>query len=129
MSAEMYQEIILDYYRNPRNHGLLENPDVHSRDVNPLCGDVIEVSLRVKDGIVTEALFAGKGCAISQAATSMLMESIIGKKLEHVLEVQKQEVLDLLGIPVSFVRLKCALLGLKVLKIGVCEELGKTFAE
>jgi len=113
------REAIIDYYKHPRHRGHLENPDVHYQDHNPLCGDQVTVDLKVENGVVVDAMFDGRGCTISQATASMLMEEIIGKPLEALKELDKQYILDLLGIELSPVRLKCALLPLKVLKAGV----------
>lgn len=118
-------EDILDHYRNPRNYGEIENPDIHAKDLNPLCGDVIELFIKVKDGVVSEVKFKGKGCAISQASASKLTEKIIGMRLEDVRKLSRQDILDMLGIELSPVRLKCALLSLKVLKTGVYTYLGQ----
>ena len=119
----MFTDIILDYYRNPKNKGSVKNADAHARDLNPLCGDVIEMSLKIDDGIIAEVKFDGKGCAISQAAASMLTELVEGKDLDYVKALNKEDVLKLLNIPVSPVRLKCALLGLKVLKLAAYPKL------
>lgn len=117
---DLYREIIIDRYKNPAYKGHLDPHDIAFEDDNPLCGDHIEVTLRVDgDSRVIEAAFDGKGCAISQASADLLMESIIGKSLEEVKTLTKQDVLDLLGIELGPVRLKCALLSLKVLKAGV----------
>ena len=123
--SQMYMELILDHYRNPRNFGTLDLANIHARDTNPLCGDVIEMQLRL-DGQnrVEEVRFMGKGCAISQASASMLTEAINGKSLGELKALTKQDVLSLLGIQVSAVRLKCALLSLKVLKTGLYQYLG-----
>jgi nitrogen fixation NifU-like protein len=121
----MYQEVILDYYRNPRNFGIVADPDIHVRDTNPLCGDEIEVSAKIVDGKISEVRFKGKGCAISQAAASMLTELVHGKTLQEIKAVSKEQMLELLSIPVSPVRLKCALLGLKVFKLGLYKYLGE----
>lgn len=126
MSLDMYQEVILDYYRNPRNKGRLPHPDIVSHDVNTSCGDEITMHVLVKDGRIGNIRFSGKGCAISQAAASMLTECALGKSLEEVAKFNKEDVLQLISIPVSCVRLKCALLGLKVLKLGIIQYLGKT---
>jgi len=124
----MYQEFIMDYYRNPRNFGTLPAPQAKHRDTNPLCGDAIEIQLTLdSNGTITAAKFNGKGCAISQAATSMLTEFVIGKKTEEIQQMGKEDILDMLGIPISFVRLKCALLGLKVLKMSVYDYLGQKY--
>lgn len=125
MSMDMYQEVILDYYRNPRNKGRLPHPDIVSHDVNTSCGDEITMHVLVKDGKVGNIRFSGSGCAISQAASSMLTEYSLGKRVEDVAKFNKEDVLGLINIPISCTRLKCALLGLKVLKLGVVEYLGR----
>jgi nitrogen fixation NifU-like protein len=116
---DLYRQNILDHYQTPRNYGTLENPDISAEDSNPLCGDQIRIDLRIKDGTVADVKFSGKGCAISKAAASMLTEEIMGKSLEQVKKIGKDEVLELLGIELGPVRLKCALLALKTLKVGV----------
>lgn len=117
---DLYREIIIDRYKNPAYKGHLDPHDIAFEDDNPLCGDHIEVTLRVNgDSRVIEAAFDGKGCAISLASADLLMESIVGKTLDEVKALTKQDVLDLLGIELGPVRLKCALLSLKVLKAGV----------
>lgn len=117
---DMYREVILDHYKNPRNHGVLDPADISYEDDNPLCGDRIRIDLRVDDDdVITEVGFSGRGCAISQASASMLTEHILGKSLDEVKQMQKDDLLDLLGIELTPVRLKCALLSLKVLKVGV----------
>ena len=125
-SADIYRELILDYYRNPRNFGKLEKFDIDSRDTNPLCGDEIEMQIRVGDGQkIEEIKFTGKGCAISQASASLLTELAKGKKLGWVREVAKEDVFKMLGDPdLGPSRVKCALLGMKVLKTGVYGYLG-----
>ena len=115
---DLYREVILDHYQNPRNYGTLEPADVSYEEDNPVCGDHIRLDLRLKDGHVSDVRFSGHGCAISQASASMLTEAIQGKSLEELKAFGKQELLDLLGIPLGPVRLKCALLSLKVLKSG-----------
>lgn len=117
---DLYRETIIDHYKNPSYRGHLDPHDISFEDDNPLCGDHIQIDLRVDPaGRVTEARFDGKGCAISQASADLLVESILGKSLEEVKALTKQDVLDLLGIELGPVRLKCALLSLKVLKAGV----------
>ena len=117
---DLYREVIIEHYKNPSYRGKLDPHDISFADNNPLCGDHIQIDLRVgSDGIVTDARFDGHGCAISQASADLLIESIIGKSLEDVKKLNKQDILDLLGIELGPVRLKCALLSLKVLKAGV----------
>jgi len=117
---DLYREIIIEHYKNPGYRGHLDPRDIAFADNNPLCGDHIEVNLRVDEkGLVTDARFDGHGCAISQASADLLIESIIGKPLEEVKKLNKDSVLELLGIELGPVRLKCALLSLKVLKAGV----------
>jgi nitrogen fixation NifU-like protein len=117
---DLYREVIIDHYKNPQYRGKLEPHDISFEDDNPLCGDHIRIDLRLdKDGRVSEARFDGHGCAISQASADLLTESIIGKPMEEIKALKKQDLLDLLGIELGPVRLKCALLSLKVLKAGV----------
>jgi nitrogen fixation NifU-like protein len=120
---DFYKEYILDHYRNPRNFGHLDAPDAVAEDLNPLCGDQIRIELKVKDGTVDDIRFYGKGCAISQAATSMLTESARGKRLEDLMRMPAEEVIESVGIGISPARLKCATLGLKVLKSAVLGEI------
>ena len=118
---QMYREVILDHYKNPRGHGVMEDADAEAEGQNPLCGD--EVSIYVafaEDGeTIDEVKFSGRGCAISQAATSMLMDMVTGKKATEVAVLDKQELLDEIAIQLSPVRLKCALLGLTTLKVAL----------
>ncbi len=117
---DLYREVIIEHYKHPVHRGHLDPHDIQFADNNPLCGDHIEVTLQTaEDGTVKDARFDGHGCAISQASADLLMESIIGKPLEEVKQLNKQDILDLLGIDLGPVRLKCALLSLKVLKAGV----------
>ncbi len=117
---DLYREVIIEHYKNPGYKGVLDPHDISFEDENPLCGDHIRIDLRVKDGVVSEAAFSGHGCAISQASADLLLESVIGKTLDEVKEIGKQDVLDNLGIEtLGPVRIKCALLSLKVLKAGV----------
>jgi nitrogen fixation protein NifU and related proteins len=117
---DFYREIIIDHYKNPAHRGQLEPKDYSFEDENPLCGDFIHVDLTFDENHkVKDAVFSGHGCAISQASADLLLESIRGKTLEEVKKLTKQDVLDLLGIELSPVRLKCALLPLKVVKAAV----------
>ncbi len=117
---DLYREQIIDHYKNPRMRGTLEPHDYSYSDDNPVCGDHLRIDLRVDEtGRITEAAFDGEGCAISQASADLLVESVVGKTLEEVKQLSKDDVLELLGIELGPVRLKCALLSLKVLKAGV----------
>jgi nitrogen fixation NifU-like protein len=116
---DLFRENILDHYRNPRNRGTLEAPDIVYEDANPLCGDRLRVEIRVQDGRIAGIRYTGTGCSISQAAASMLCEAIEGKTLEEVKALGRQDVLDMIGIELGPVRLKCALLALKTVKAGV----------
>jgi nitrogen fixation NifU-like protein len=116
---DLYREVILDHYKNPRHHGVLDPHDFSYEDENPLCGDKLRIDVRLgEDQRVKEVAFSGRGCAISQASASMLTEAIQGMPLADVLSYSKDDLLDLLGIELGPVRLKCALLSLKVLKAG-----------
>jgi nitrogen fixation NifU-like protein len=116
---DLYRQDILDHSQNPRNFGTLDHPDISAEDSNPLCGDKIRMDLRVKDGVIEDVKFTGVGCSISRAAASMLTEEVKGKKLDEVKRIGREEVLEMLGIELGPVRLKCALLALKTLKVGV----------
>jgi nitrogen fixation protein NifU and related proteins len=117
----MYREVILDHYKNPRGHGELEGPDAHAEGQNPLCGDEVSIFVAFgEDGdTIDEVKFSGRGCAISQAATSMLMEMVKGRSATEVAALPRDELLDEIGIPLTPVRLKCALLGLSTLKLAL----------
>jgi len=126
----MYREVILDHYKSPRNHGLLADADAAAEGQNPLCGDEVRVSVRLGDGdVVEEVGFEGRGCAISQAATSMLTDLVKGRTAEEVAAMPKEELLDELGIPLTPVRLKCAILGLGVLKLALHKAKGTPLPE
>ena len=117
---DLYRQLIIDRYKNPLYRGRLDPHDLGYEDDNPLCGDHIRIEMRVNDdGIVNEAVFDGTGCSISQASADLLVEYVIGKTVEEIKEINKDIVLDMLGIELGPVRLKCALLSLKVLKGGV----------
>lgn len=121
---DFYKEYILDHYRNPRNFGILEAPDATAEDLNPLCGDRIRFDLQIDgDGRVSDVKFSGKGCAISQASASMLSESLKGEKLEDVARLSQDVVLENVGIGISPARMKCAMLGLKVVKSAALGEI------
>lgn len=117
---DLYREVIIEHYKNPSYRGHLDPCDITFSDNNPLCGDHIQIDLRVdSDGKISDARFDGHGCAISQASADLLLESVIGKSLEEVKNLNKDSILEMLGIELGPVRLKCALLSLKVLKAGV----------
>lgn len=117
---DLYREQIIDRYKHPRMRGELDPHDYSYQDDNPLCGDQIRIDLRVDDqGVIAEAAFSGEGCAISQASADLLTEAVVGKSLEQVKAYNKDLLLEMLGIELGPVRLKCALLSLKVLKAGV----------
>jgi nitrogen fixation NifU-like protein len=117
---DLYREQIIDRYKNPLYRGELDPHDITFEDDNPLCGDHIRIDLRVNEnGRITDAAFSGEGCSISQASADLLVESVIGEHLDQVKKLSKEDVLDLIGIDLGPVRLKCALLSLKVLKAGV----------
>ena len=117
---DFYREIIIERYKSPIYRGELNPHDISFEDDNPLCGDHIRVDLRLNDnGFVAEAGFSGHGCAISQASADLLMEFVIGKSIDDIKNLNRDDLLDLLGIELGPVRLKCALLSLKVLKAGV----------
>jgi nitrogen fixation protein NifU and related proteins len=118
---QLYREVILDHYKNPRGHGIIEGADAQAEGENPLCGDEVTISVRFgSDGETIDAIgFEGRGCAISQAATSMLTELVKGRKASEVAELPKEELLEEIGIPLTPIRLKCAILGLGVLKVAL----------
>ena len=116
---DLYKENILDHYREPRNFGRLENPDLSYEDKNPVCGDVIKMDLKVSNGKVVEVAFSGKGCSISMASASMLTELILDRDVEDLKKFDKKELLEEIGIDLGPVRIKCALLPYKVLKGGI----------
>ncbi len=117
----MYREVILDHYKHPHNYGVIEEPDAHAEGQNPLCGDEVSISVRFgPDGeTIEDVRFEGRGCAISQASTSMLTDIVKGRKAADVADLQKDELLEEIGIQLTPIRLKCALLGLGVLKVAL----------
>jgi nitrogen fixation NifU-like protein len=128
---QLYREVILDHYKSPRGHGLIEDADAQAEGLNPLCGDEITVSVKfAADGETIQQIgFEGRGCAISQAATSMLSELVVGRKADEVAVLPKEELLDEIGIPLSPIRLKCAILGLGVLKVALHRAKGTPLPE
>lgn len=115
---QFYREFILDHYRNPRHYGRIENADISHEEHNPFCGDVVGIDLKLRDGVIEQAAFHGRGCAISQASASLMTERLTGMRLEDARTISKDDVLEELGIDISPARLKCALLSLKALKVG-----------
>ncbi len=127
---QLYREVILDHYRNPRSHGLIEQPDAIAEGQNPLCGDEVSVTVRFgEDDRIEQIGFEGRGCAISQAATSMLTELVQGRTATEVATMPKEELLEEIGIPLTPVRLKCAILGLGVLKVALHKAKGTPLPE
>jgi nitrogen fixation NifU-like protein len=118
---DMYREVILDHYKNPRGHGLIEDADAYAEGQNPLCGDEVSIYVSFEpDGeTIDEVKFKGRGCAISQAATSMLMEMVQGRSATEIATLPRDELLEEIGIPLTPIRLKCALLGLSTLKLAL----------
>jgi nitrogen fixation NifU-like protein len=125
---DLYRENILDHYKNPRNHGEIADADAYAEGMNPLCGDEVSIFVTfAEDGeTIADAKFAGRGCAISQASTSMLTELVKGRKARDVLQFEREELLDEVGIPLTPVRLKCAILGLHTLKVALAKATGAT---
>ena len=128
---EFYREVILDHYKHPHNYGLLEPHDARAEGQNPLCGDEVTVSVKfAADGETIEQIgFEGQGCAISQAATSMLTDIVKGKRVSEVAVLPKEELLGEIGIPLTPVRLKCAILGLGVVKVALNRAKGTPLPE
>ena len=128
---QLYREVILDHYKNPRGHGTLEDADVSAEGQNPLCGDEVSIYVSFEPGsdIIDEVKFSGRGCAISQAATSMLMEMVQGRAATEVAALTKDDLLEELGIPLTPVRLKCAILGLTTLRLALHKAKGTPLPE
>jgi len=117
----MYRENILDHYKNPHNHGEIKDADIKFTENNPLCGDVITVNIKLNNSKVEDIKFHGRGCAISQSAASMLTDEIRGKTLKEVKNLQREDIVNMLGIDIGVVRVKCAMLGLVAIKEGIKE--------
>ena len=128
---DLYREVILDHYKNPRGHGVIDDADAQAEGMNPLCGDEVAIYVAFgEDGeTIDEVKFSGRGCAISQAATSMLMEMVEGRTATEIGQLSKDELLDEIGIPLTPIRLKCALLGLGVLKVALHRSKGTPLPE
>ena len=129
--SDFYREVILDHYKNPRGHGVIEDADAEAEGQNPLCGDEVSVYVAFgEDGeTIDEVKFSGRGCAISQAATSMLMEMVGGRTATEVASLDKDELLAEIGVPLSPIRLKCAMLGLTTLKVALHKAKGTPLPE
>jgi len=127
----LYREVILDHYKNPRGHGVIEDPDAEAEGQNPLCGDEVAIYVAFGDDgeTIDEVKFSGRGCAISQAATSMLMEMTKGRTADEVAALDKDELLAEIGVPLTPVRLKCAMLGLTTLKVALHKAKGTPLPE
>src|SRR5919201_5271174 len=127
----LYREVILDHYKNPRGHGVIEGADVTAEGQNPLCGDEVSIYVSFEPGgdVIDEVKFSGRGCAISQAATSMLMEMVQGRSAAEVASLDKDELLEEIGIQLTPVRLKCAMLGLTTLKVALHKAKGTPLPE
>jgi nitrogen fixation NifU-like protein len=126
---DLYRENILDHYKNPRNHGVIESADAEAEGQNPLCGDEVSIFVALDGDRIEDVKFRGRGCAISQAATSMLTEMVKGRSAADVAAMTRDEIQDEVGIPLSPVRLKCALLGLGVLKVALHRARGTPLPE
>lgn len=125
MSEDIYKEIILDHYRNPRNKGKIDNSEISFQDYNPVCGDRLNLDIKLDNNIVSDIKFDGEGCAISQASASILTEMLMGKSIDDLSKFSKDDLLEELGTPsLGPARIKCALLSLKVLKVGTYKYLG-----
>lgn len=118
---EIYKENLLDHYKNPRNKGKIEHAQIHKEDSNPLCGDIIEIFIRVKSGKVDSVSFEGKGCVISQATASMLTDELKGKTIPELQKMEREDILDLIGLNLTHTRIKCAMLPLIAIKKGIID--------
>jgi nitrogen fixation NifU-like protein len=125
----LYREVILDHYKNPRGHGVIDDADAEAEGQNPLCGDEVSIAVSFDGDTIADVKFQGRGCAISQAATSMLMDMVKGRTAQEVADMSRDELLDEVGIPLTPVRLKCALLGLGVLKLALHKGRGTALPE
>jgi nitrogen fixation protein NifU and related proteins len=126
---QLYREVILDHYKNPRGHGVIEGADAQAEGQNPLCGDEVAIFVALDGNKIEDVRFRGRGCAISQAATSMLVEMVRGRTVDEVASMPRDELLEEVGIPLTPVRLKCALLGLGVLKVALHRAKGTPLPE
>jgi nitrogen fixation NifU-like protein len=126
---QLYREVILDHYKNPRGHGVIDGADAQAEGQNPLCGDEVAIFVALDGDKIEDVRFRGRGCAISQAATSMLVEMVRGRTVDEVASMPRDELLEEVGIPLTPVRLKCALLGLGVLKVALHRAKGTPLPE
>ena len=124
---DLAQANLLDHYRYPRNQGTIEHPTVSREEHNPLCGDRVRIDLQIKDGLIEDLRFSGRGCTISQASASMLTEELKGRSVEEARVFDKEQLLEMIGIPIGYARMKCALLSLKALKVGIYTAHGETW--
>ena len=131
MTDQLYREVILDHYKNPRGHGVIEGADAFAEGQNPLCGDEVAIYVAFEDDgeTIEDVKFSGRGCAISQAATSMLMDMVRGRTADEIAALPKDDLLEEVGIPLTPIRLKCALLGLGVLKVALHRAKGTPLPE
>jgi nitrogen fixation protein NifU and related proteins len=128
---QLYRENILDHYKNPRNYGAIEDADAEAEGMNPLCGDEVTITVAFADDgdTIEDVKFSGRGCAISQAATSMLTELVKGRSASEVATLPREDLLDEVGVPLTPVRLKCAILGLSTLRLALHKEKGTPLPE
>lgn len=117
-------ELIMDLYKNPHNKGKIKHADICNKEKNPSCGDEIEITVKLKNGKIADIKFNGYGCAISQAAASLATDAVKGKSLDWALHIDKKTMMDLLGIEIAPLRVKCAMLGLRVLQRGILQHKG-----
>jgi len=129
MSTSIYKENILDHFRHPRNYGDLLGANAQARESNILCGDVIEMTLKIDHGRIADIMFRGQGCAISQASASMLTVFSKGKTLNEITRLRRKEIIDLIGTDPGQARIECTLLGLRVLKQAIFAYQGKRIPE
>ncbi len=125
MMDSIYRENIIEHYQHPDFKGRLDDPTISGRDANPLCGDDLTIELKISSsGLIQQCSFHGKGCSISQASADILLGEVTGKSVEEVMKMTKEEMLELLGIPLGPVRLKCGLLAFKVIKVALIKHSG-----
>ncbi|PIN81094.1 SUF system NifU family Fe-S cluster assembly protein [Candidatus Woesearchaeota archaeon CG10_big_fil_rev_8_21_14_0_10_32_9] len=118
---ELYREVLLDHYKNPHNKGIILKPNIHKEDSNPLCGDMVEIFIRLKGEKIENITFEGKGCVISQTSASILTDELKGKTLKDVQNMTREDLLDLIGLQLTPTRVKCAMLPLSAIKKGIID--------